>query len=208
MQDLKKGYSEFRANFEDHKKLFEDLVENGQHPKTFFVTCSDSRVVPSLITNTTAGDLFVARNIGNFVPPFDPQNKYPATEAALEYAVSALKVENIVICAHSECGAIATLFKDIKADDTNIHIVNWLALGKEAKDKANKEMQGKSLAEIRDFTEKVNAVIQLKNLLTYPAVKQRVESGELKLYAWHYNIKTGEILCYDEEKQEYLPLNS
>ena len=207
MKSLKEGYLEFKKElYEENKELFEDLVDYGQHPSTFFVTCSDSRVVPNLITNTKPGDLFITRNIGNFIPPYSEGGKYLATAAALEYAVGVLEVKEVIVCAHSECGAIATLFKPIKPTPNNIHIVNWLSLGNEARDLALKTLPNASLKEIRDFAEKANAVFQLKNLLTYPLVKERVEKKDLKLRAWHYNIRTGQILEYNKEKNEFIPL--
>ena len=207
MKSLKEGYLEFRKElFEENKELFEDLVEYGQKPKTFFVTCSDSRVVPNLITNSKPGDLFITRNIGNFIPPYQEGGKYLATAAALEYAVGVLEVKEVIVCAHSECGAIATLFKAIKPTPNNIHIVNWLSLGNEARDLALKELPNASMKELRDFAEKANAVIQLKNLLTYPLVKERVDKNKLKLRAWHYNIRTGEILEYSQKDNRYIPL--
>ena len=207
MKSLKDGYLEFRKElYEENRELFDDLVDNGQSPKTFFVTCSDSRVVPNLITNTKPGDLFIARNIGNFIPPFENGAKYLAAASALEYAVGALEVEEIIICAHSECGAIGSLFKAIEPTPNNIHIVNWLSLGNDARDEALKTLPNASMKEKRDFAEKASAVNQLKNLMTYPLVKERVEAGKLKLKAWHYNIRTGEILAYSEEKNAFIPL--
>jgi carbonic anhydrase len=207
MKSLKEGYVEFKRElYKENKELFEDLVDYGQKPKTFFVTCSDSRVVPNLITNSKPGDLFITRNIGNFIPPYQEGGQYLATASALEYAVGVLEVEEVIICAHSECGAIGTLFKPIEPTPNNIHIVNWLSLGNEARDKALKSLPKASMKELRDFTEKINAVIQLNNLMSYPLVKERVKSGKLELKAWHYNIRTGEILEYDRELKEYVPL--
>ena len=208
MKELIKGYKEFKNSSDlNNKELFDDLVDNGQHPSTFFVTCSDSRVVPNLITHSKPGDLFVARNIGNFIPPFSKDAEYPSIGSALEYAVTALEVEHIVICAHSECGAIGTLFKDVKPSDANINIRKWLTLGAPAKEKALKDKPNADLKELRDYTEKTSAVFQLDNLMTYPFVKERVEAGKLTLHAWHYNIRTGEILAFNKESNSFEELN-
>ena len=207
MKELKDGYKEFREElYKENEELFNDLVDNGQSPKTFFVTCSDSRVVPNLITNAKPGDLFIARNIGNFIPPYQDGSAYLATASALEYAVGVLEVEEVIVCAHSECGAIGSLFKAIKPTPNNIHIVNWLSLGNEARDEALKTLPNAPMKEIRDFAEKASAVNQLDNLMTYPLVKERVEQGKLKLKAWHYNIRTGEILTYSKKLKKYIPL--
>jgi len=103
------------------------------------------RVVPNLITNSKPGDLFITRNIGNFIPPYQEGGQYLATASALEYAVGVLEVEEVIICAHSECGAIGTLFKPIEPTPNNIHIVNWLSLGNEARDKALKSLPKASM---------------------------------------------------------------
>jgi len=102
-----KGSEHFKnKDFKKYKNKFIDLVKNGQHPKVLFIGCSDSRVVPNLITQSEPGDLFVMRNIGNFVPPFKPDVDFHGTAAAIEYAVSILKVTDIIVCGHSHCGAI------------------------------------------------------------------------------------------------------
>jgi carbonic anhydrase len=207
MKALKEGHKEFIDElYKENEELFNDLVDNGQSPKTFFVTCSDSRVVPNLITNSKPGDLFIARNIGNFIPPYHDGSAYLATASALEYAVGVLEVKDIIICGHSECGAISSLFKAIEPTPNNIHIVNWLSLGNKARDEALKTLPNASLKEIREFTEKASAVNQLDNLMTYPLVKERVEQGKLKLKAWYYNIRTGEILSYSQKLKKYIPL--
>ncbi len=206
LDKLKRGYQEYIDNY-FNKELAEYLADNGQFPQTLFVTCSDSRVVPNQLTNSKAGELFITRNIGNFIPPYlGEDSKYLATASALEYAVSSLKVKNIIICGHSECGAIGTLFNDVNKTDKNVNIINWLELGAPAKEKALNTIPNASIKELRDFTEKESAKIQIENLMTYPDVKKRVESGDLKLYAWHYNIRTGEVLCYDSNLDKYVPL--
>ena len=207
MKTLINGHSDFQSvKFTKNKERFKNLVEEGQNPKALFIGCSDSRVMPALITSSKPGDLFIARNIGNFVAPFNPSQDYHATASAIEYAVSVLEVSDIIVCGHSECGAIAALFKDIEATDENLHTIKWLELGESAKRSALLSLKGKPHQEILDYTERVSVIFQLENLLTYPAVKRRVEKGKLFLHGWHYDIKNGKIEYYDEESYEFKEL--
>jgi len=202
------GHSDFKSvKFKNNKERFQHLVEEGQDPKALFIGCSDSRVMPALITNSKPGDLFIARNIGNFVAPFNPSQDYHATASAIEYAVSVLEVTDVIVCGHSECGAIAALYKKIEPTDENLHTIKWLELGESAKRSALLSMRGKPEKEILDYTEKVSVIFQLENLLTYPAVKRRVEEGSLFLHGWHYDLKDGKIEYYDEELYEFRELS-
>jgi len=208
IKTLIEGHNEFQSlKFKNNKERFKHLVEEGQDPKALFIGCSDSRVMPALITNSKPGDLFIIRNIGNFVAPFNPIQDYHATASAIEYAVSVLEVSDIIVCGHSECGAIASLFKKIEYNDENLHTIKWLELGKSAKRSALLSMKGKTHEEILHYTEKVSVIFQLENLLTYPAVKRRIEEGSLFLHGWHYDLKNGKIEYYDEEMYEFKELS-
>ncbi len=207
IKTLIQGHEEFQSvKFAKNEERFKTLVEKGQSPKALFIGCSDSRVMPALITNSEAGDLFIIRNIGNFVAPFDPNVDYHATASAIEYAVSALEVSDIIVCGHSECGAIAALFKEIEPTEENLHTIKWLELGESAKRSAQLLPKGVSKKEILDYTERISVIFQLENLLTYPAVKRRVADGSLFLHGWHYNIKNGKIEYYDEKAYEFKEL--
>ena len=202
------GHSDFQSiKFKKNKERFKNLVEEGQDPKALFIGCSDSRVMPALITNSKPGDLFIARNIGNFVAPFNPTEDYHATASVIEYAVSVLEVTDIIVCGHSECGAIAALYKDIEPSDENLHTIKWLELGESAKRSALLSMKGQPQEDIVRYTEKVSVIFQLENLLTYPAVKRRVAEGKLFLHGWHYDLKDGHIEYYDEEEYEFKELS-
>ncbi len=211
IHDVIAGSEEFRKDkYREYEHKFVALAEEGQSPKILFIGCCDSRVLPNLITNTGPGDLFVMRNIGNFVPPYKPDEEFHATAAAIEYAVAVLEVEDIIVCAHSQCGAIQSLYKMDKLDNPAlIHVKKWLELGSEARNFVTGHISGEtSETDKLEVTEKVSAVMQLDNLLTYPMVKERVDAGKLYLNAWHYDIATGEIKSYDSHSQEFVPLNS
>jgi carbonic anhydrase len=162
--------------------------------------------MPAMITGSKPGDLFIVRNIGNFVAPYKPDADYHATASAIEYAVSILGVSDIIVCGHSHCGAIEALYKDIKETPENIHTIKWLGLGAEAKKVATLAHKKDDKAVMLRYTEKISVVYQLDNLLTYPAVKKRVEEGTLYLHGWYYDMENGEIEYYDDENYEFIPL--
>ncbi|BCD67459.1 carbonic anhydrase [Nitratiruptor sp. YY09-18] len=201
------NYQEFKKiHFKKYEKLFEELAAKGQSPKTLFIGCSDSRVVPDLITGAKPGDLFVFRNIGNFVPPFKPDNDFHATASAIEYAVSVLNVSDIIICGHSHCGACESLYKDIPQTVELIHIKKWLEIGEPAKRIAIDTVGIDDKELLLRTTEKASILVQLQNLLTYPAVKKRVEAHELFLHGWYYKIESSEIEYFDEEVGDFKPI--
>ena len=207
LQEFEKGHLAFqKIKFNQGKKRFKKLVDDGQHPKALFIGCSDSRVMPAMITGSKPGDLFIVRNIGNFVAPYKPDADYHATASAIEYAVSILGVSDVIVCGHSHCGAIEALYKDIKETPENIHTIKWLGLGAEAKKVATLAHKKDDKAVMLRYTEKISVVYQLDNLLTYPAVKKRVEEGTLYLHGWHYDMENGEIEYYDDENYEFIPL--
>lgn len=202
---LIKGNKKFKdAHFPKLECTFDDLVENGQKPQILFIGCSDSRVVPDLIVDSEPGDMFILRNIGNFVPPYKNDTDFHGSSAAIEYAVSVLEVKDIIICGHSHCGACAALYKDLSDEPHLVHVNKWLELGKKAKeytllavdDKNNKE-------KILRTTEKISIKHQLENLLTYPEVYRRVKDGLLDIHGWYYKIEDGSIEYYDGESYSF-----
>ncbi len=209
MSDLKKGYEKFRKiGFKQYEEQFLNLVKNGQTPKVLFIGCSDSRVVPYLITDTDPGDLFMIRNIGNFVPPFEPNSSYHSTAAAIEYAVSILKIEEIIICGHSHCGAIESLYLNNEDEDI-IHVAKWLELGEGAKNTAldiTKDLNNRR--KLLENTERISVLFQMENLLTYPVVAKKREAGKLRIHGWYYKIEDGTIEFYNSQTRTYEPLHS
>lgn len=195
-----------KSYFKKHESEFLDLVENGQHPKALFIGCADSRVIPTLITNTAPGELFVLRNVGNFVAPYKPDEDFHATAAGIEYGVTALEVSEVIICGHTHCGAIAALYQEIDSK-AFIHTKKWLSLGNKAKAIALLSLGGGAdKTELLRLTEKLSVVSQIENLLTYPYVKERVEQGSLHIHGWMYDIETGDIEYYDPDEHEFLSL--
>ncbi|KHG34419.1 MULTISPECIES: carbonic anhydrase [Sulfurospirillum] len=205
--DLISGYEKFKdTKFKKYENKFIDLVKNGQKPKVLFIACSDSRVDPTLITDAAPGELFVLRNIGNFVPPFAPDDDYHATAAGIEYAVSVLGVSDIIVCGHSHCGAIETMYTKI-TDINLVHVKKWLQLGLDAKNYVEAKLgQNIDHAKRLELTEKISLLFQSKNLLTYPDVERRVNEGELFIRSWYYHLETGELEYFNTETGEFEPM--
>ncbi len=195
-----------RTYFQKHEEELIELVDKGQSPKALFIGCSDSRVIPNMMIQSKPGDLFVIRNVGNFVPPYKPDEDYHATAAGIEYAVSVLEVEEIILCGHTHCGACKALYEPI-TDPSLIHTRKWLDLGEKAKELATGVMglHGDK-EELLRLTEKFSILTQIDNLLTYPSVNKRINNGSLFIHGWYYDIQTGHIDYYDPDKNAFLPL--
>lgn len=204
MKFLLDRVKEFSAtDFEKHRELFGELGK-AQRPHTLFIGCSDSRVVPDLITRSLPGELFVVRNIANIVPRYRQSSEYLSTTSAIEYALVSLEVENIVVCGHSNCGGCKALFLPPEDLDRIPHTRKWLELARGAKEEAE------TLASVIGDTsglewivEQENVVEQLNHLLTYPMVEERFSRGELRLYGWYYEIATGAVFDYDQAERSF-----
>lgn len=208
LEQLIKGNQEFQnLHFKKFEYHFDELINKGQSPEILFIGCSDSRVVPDLITGSQPGDLFILRNIGNFVPPFKKDNDYHGTAAAIEYAVSILEVKHIIVCGHSHCGACESLYKELPDDDNLIHVKKWLEIGNPAKVFVEHNFKDCALDEKIRVTEKISIMFQLDNLLSYPAVKRRIEDGLLVIHGWYYELQSGKIKYFDSSSMEFKELS-
>ena len=201
MDKLFRGIMEFRREeFERHRELFRKLGRE-QMPHTLFIGCSDSRVVPNLITGSDPGELFIVRNVANIVPPYRSTEEYVATTSAVEYAVLSLGVNTIVVCGHSNCGGCAALNQPDEELSHLPHVRKWLEVSREVKGRVDRLMTGDTPEEREWLTEQVNVLVQMKNLLTYPSVRERYERDELRILGWHYLIETGEIYNFNDATQ-------
>lgn len=207
LKEYAQGNELFKSYFKENKESLMKLVTSGQSPKALFIGCSDSRVIPDLIVQTNPGDLFVIRNVGNFVPPYRPDEDFHSTASGIEYATSVLNVEEIIICGHSHCGACEHLYEDIE-DSSLVHTKKWLELGESAKSAALLSLGADAPKEdLLRLTEKLSIINQIENILTYPKVKQRFENGDLHIHGWFYDIETGDIEYYNADQYKFLPLN-
>lgn len=198
-ETLLEGLRRFREEyFPHHRRQYRQLVEEGQHPSTLFIGCSDSRVVPHMLTDSAPGELFIARNVGNFVPPYEPVYGYHGTSAAIEFAVLRLRISNIVVCGHSHCGAIRALYEPLPP--TARHLAKWLELAQDARLPEPVDEQ------VLRRTEERSIALQLARLLSYPMVRERVEAGNLFLHGWHYIIEDGAVNALDLESGCFMPV--
>ena len=172
-----------------HQQRFQDLVAQGQRPKTLFIGCSDSRLVPYMLTGAGPGELFLVRNVGAFVPPHDGSCGHHGTTAAIEYAVLSLEISRIIVCGHSHCGAIKALYEDVPFEAQNLQ--RWLDLGRDA------VLPVQPCPEALRRTEQRAVVLQLGRLMEFPMVRSRVMAGKISLHGWHYVIEDGEVHVFD-----------
>ena len=196
LQRLRRFHSDA---FPRYREQFRALVDGGQHPSTLFIGCSDSRLVPYLLTGAGPGELFMVRNVGALVPPCcgTQDGGLHGTAAAIEFAVLNLGVRHVVVCGHSHCGAIRALYEDVPAEARNLRA--WLDLAREA------ALPVTATPEALRRTEQRSVVLQLERLMDYPMVRSRVERGELALHGWHYVIEDGEVHVFDLPSGAFVP---
>ncbi|MGD1854820.1 MAG: carbonic anhydrase [Leptolyngbyaceae cyanobacterium] len=203
MKKLMRGLRQFQDNYvPTHKTLMASLAK-GQHPNVLFITCSDSRVQPELITQAELGELFVIRNAGNIVPPFGATNG--GEGATIEYAVKSLKVDHIIICGHSSCGAMKGLLQIGKLEEKMPLVYNWLIHTEATRQLVEDHYSELDKSDKLDMLVAENVLTQIENLRTYPAVRSRLHSGNVSLHGWIYNIHNGSILSYDSERHAFVP---
>jgi carbonic anhydrase len=202
MEDLISGLEEFKEHyFAQHWEMFEKL-SHGQKPKVLFITCSDSRIDPNLITQTDVGELFVIRNAGNLIPPYGAANG--GEGATLEYAIQALGIEQIVVCGHSHCGAMKGLLHLNKLQEDLPLVYDWLRHTEATRRLLKENYQGYDDDELLEIAISENVLTQIENLKTYPIVHSRLYQNRLQIYGWVYYLETGEVLAYDPDSHTYM----
>ena len=189
--------------FPEKKDLFEKLSK-GQAPEALFITCSDSRIETAMITQTDPGELFICRNAGNIVPPHTMYTG--GMTASIEFAVAALKVPHIVICGHTECGAMKGALNP-EGLDSLPHVKEWLGYSRAAVEVVKEIAPDANAEERMRLLLEQNVILQLQHLSTHPSVAARLAKGDLKLHGWVYDIKTGGVNAYDEEKKRFVPVD-
>ncbi|HEY9640895.1 MAG TPA: carbonic anhydrase [Coleofasciculaceae cyanobacterium] len=202
MRKLIKGLREFKTNYvSKNRDLLENLAE-AQDPRVLFITCSDSRISPNLLTQTDLGDLFVIRNAGNIIPPYGATNG--GEGATVEYAIHALGIEQIVVCGHSHCGAMKGLLQLGKLEEEMPLVYDWLRHAEATRRLIKENYIDREKEELLEIAIAENVLTQIDNLKTYPVVRSRMYQGKLKIYGWIYLIETGEVLAYDPETHAYV----
>jgi carbonic anhydrase len=208
MQQLIEGVHRFRHDeFGNYRSLFQRLSREGQNPHTLFITCADSRVLAELITQSKPGDLFVVKNIGNIVPPSVVTGTTNSTAAAIEFAVENLKVSDIVVCGHSQCGAMNALLSDTPLSDRTPHLRDWLTLATPVREIVRSQYTHITDPEQRkNVAAEENVLFALENLHSYYCVQDRLMDGSLRLHGWFFKIATAELFAYNPEARQFKPL--
>jgi carbonic anhydrase len=203
VQKLIEGIHQFQSeDFLPMQGLFEQLAK-GQQPETLFITCSDSRIDPNLLTRSRPGDLFILRNAGNIVPPHAAGNGGEA--ATIEFAVAALGVKDIIICGHSHCGAMQGLLRPEQVASLPA-VSSWLAHAESTRRIIRDNYAHVDADRLLTAAVEENVLVQLENLRTHPAVGSRLDRGALHLHGWVYKIETGEVFAYDVGKAQFVKL--
>lgn len=204
MQKLVNGYKKFQTEiFGQKKALFEELAGE-QNPRALFVTCADSRVLPDLITQADPGELFICRNAGNIIPPYG--ERLGGVSATIEYAILALDVRHIIVCGHSDCGAMRAILEPKRMEKMPT-VSAWLHHGELAKRIVEETYVCLNEHDKLHALTKENVLAQLDHLKTHPSVAARSKRGDLKLYGWYYEIHTGDVEAYDVETETWVPLD-
>ncbi len=198
MQRLIDGFRRFRTStYERKRPLFDALAQHGQSPRAMVISCCDSRVDPGLIFSAEPGDVFVVRNVANLVPPYAPSDEYHGISAAIEFAVQGLEVEHIIILGHARCGGIRALMEGRQSSGE--FIGPWMRIAAGARDRAIALTEGEPLAATYRCCELEAIKGSLNNLMTFPWIRSRVDSGRVALHGWYFDLESGDLLWLGED---------
>jgi carbonic anhydrase len=203
MEKLVKGILEFRQKLlPTYREKFAHLAL-GQFPDTLFIACSDSRVVPNLFASTDPGDLFVLRNMGNLIPPFATAvNEATAEAAVIEFSLTTLPIANIIVCGHSECGAMQAVMSGIETLESP-SLKNWLqhccckSLVKTDESHCGHLPPHNQLSQM-------NVLQQMENLKTYPIIQKKLLNKDIIIHGWYFDIATGDVYAYEEALKRFI----
>lgn len=206
MKKLIEGIVEFRRSVQkDYREAFGRLAA-GQAPDTLFIACSDSRVVPNTFASTNPGDLFVLRNVGNLIPPSGDGGLSTADEsevAAIEYSVETLNVSGIIVCGHSECGAMRALISD-RNQVQSPHLRSWLRHGDAAMERLRAGVVlDPALLEHNQLSQ-LNVLLQMEHIQSYPTIRKRIEDGKLSVHGWWFDIAHADVYAYEDELKRFV----
>lgn len=205
MEKILAGVRRFTTEeFPQSRSFFEQLASKQQKPQALFITCSDSRVHPNLITQTEPGDLFLLRNAGNIVPPYSAASGGEA--ATIEYSVEVLGIRNIIICGHSQCGAMKALLNP--PDLEHLPAVKaWCGHAESTRRIVEQKYRHLVSEDLAVAATEENVLVQMNNLSTHPSVAVRLSSGELHIHGWYYDIGRGRIHHYDQMQRRFVEMN-
>lgn len=207
---LIEGYQSFRKDYVGaNYAAYRSWAAKAQTPKIMMIACSDSRINPAIVTHAGLGEVFMVNNVANLVPPYrEGKDTHHSTSAALEFAVNHLKVEHVIVMGHSGCGGIRALMTGTAqvSPETYSFIDPWVEIAHKAKERTLQKYSGHSPEEQCHHCEKESLLVSLENLMTFPWVKHAIEARLLGIHAWHFNVESGDIEYYAEEKKQFLPL--
>jgi carbonic anhydrase len=198
IKKLTAGYQRFRNGYYKHNRVRLEQLAEKQNPEVAIISCCDSRVDPSILFDVEPGDIFVIRNVANLVPPFETKGDYHGTSAALEFAVTCLKVKQIVVLGHANCGGIRALMEKDDSIKSDGFIDSWMQIAAPAKEKVLAQKNLDTLALRTDACEKTAVSYSLQNLMSYPWIQRQVETGKLDLVGSYYDLHNGELINIDE----------
>lgn len=204
MKPLADGVKKFQSEvFAAKKDLFTRLA-TGQHPRAIFITCSDSRIDPCLLTQTDPGELFILRNAGNIVPSYGAQ--IGGTTATIEYAVGVLEVQDVIVCGHTDCGVAKGILDPGKAKDLP-SLREWLLQAEAVRRILQENYAHLTGDDLLEAAIRENVRVQLAHLRTHPLIAAKLRRGTVNLHGWVYSIPTGEVWTFDEDRDEFMPLS-
>ena len=202
MKKIVMGYKNFHSNLFNKRKSFFSKLSTGQSPEVLFITCSDSRVDPNLLTSSEPGDLFVIRNAGNIIPPH--KNTSCGFAASVEFAINAIGIKHVIICGHSDCGAMKGALDELKVKNLP-DVQKWLNYTKPGVGYSKAKSSSISLNDITEFTQR-NVLVQIQNLKTHPCVIEKLQTGSVDIHGWVYDIGQGYIKVFAEASKLFVPI--
>lgn len=196
MDDLIAGYRRFRAEtWQRERDRFEELAERGQSPRALVIACSDSRVDPQMVFSAAPGELFVVRNVANLVPPYQPDAAYHGTSAALEFGVRVLQVRHVIVLGHTLCGGVRALLEG-PPPGTEDFVAPWMGIAREARARTLR-CEAVSPEGRQEAGEQEVVRLSLRNLMTFPWIREAVEAGRLRLHGGHFDVASGKLSMLD-----------
>jgi carbonic anhydrase len=207
--ELVEGYRRFLDNrYSQEASLYRSLADGGQSPRTMVIACCDSRVDPAAIFNARPGELFVLRNVANLVPPYEPHGDYHGTSAALEFAVTGLNVETIVVMGHARCGGVRAYLDGLYEKTTNNGFINrWMSLLNAARTEALRASAKEPIEVQQKSLEHASVRHSIDNLMTFPFIKENIAAGRLRLRGAYFDIADGKLLSLDDDNGAFRPID-
>ncbi len=204
-----KGFHLFQQKYFKNSDVYKELTKNGQNPDALVIACCDSRNDPALLMQSQPGDLFVVRNVAAIVPPYQPDDNYHGTSAAIEFAVKGLKVKEVIVLGHSMCGGVQALADQEKTAKQKFEfLTQWISIGDMARQKVDALYPSATPEHRQCEIEKEVIVTSLNNLMTFPWVREAVEAGRMGLNGWYFDMQRGKLLDYDMATGVFNELNA